>query len=73
MIDAGENQFLGSEVNHANNDKQFAWAVYRCHGLFTYDFNEEHNTDINPIAKNDVHFQKWLAFILIIQMYKRKG
>lgn len=44
--------------------KQLSWS--------TYDFNEEHNTDIKPIAKNDAHFQKWLGFILFIQMYKRK-
>lgn len=27
----------------------------------TYDFNEEHDTDIKPIAKSDSHFKKWLG------------
>lgn len=31
--------------------KQLSWA--------TYDFNEAHDTDIKPIAKSDIHFQKW--------------
>ncbi len=33
--------------------KQLSWS--------TYDFNEEHNTDIKPIAKSDTHFKKWLG------------
>lgn len=31
----------------------------RLSGL-TYDFNEEHDTDIKPIAKSEAHFKKWL-------------
>lgn len=27
---------------------------------FTYDFNQEHDLDIKPIAKSDAHFRKWL-------------
>lgn len=27
----------------------------------TYDFNEEHNSDIKPITKNETHFRKWLG------------
>lgn len=27
----------------------------------TYDFNEEHDTDIKPIAKSATHFKKWLG------------
>ncbi len=33
--------------------KQLSWI--------TYDFNEEHDTDIKPIAKSDAHFKKWLG------------
>ncbi len=33
--------------------KQLSWS--------TYDFNEEHHTDIKPIAKSDAHFKKWLG------------
>lgn len=33
--------------------KQLSWS--------TYDFNEEYDTDIKPIAKSDVHFRKWLG------------
>ncbi|MGY3666923.1 MAG: nucleotidyltransferase domain-containing protein [Roseburia sp. 1XD42-69] len=33
--------------------KQLSWS--------TYDFNEEHDTDIKPIAKSNTHFKKWLG------------
>lgn len=33
--------------------KQLSWS--------TYDFNEEHDMDIKPIAKSDTHFKKWLG------------
>lgn len=33
--------------------RQLSWS--------TYDFNEEHDTDIKPIAKSDIHFKKWLG------------
>lgn len=26
----------------------------------TYDFNLDHDLDIKPIAKNQVHFEKWI-------------
>ena len=32
--------------------KQLSWI--------TYDFNEEYDTDMKPIAKNETHFRKWL-------------
>ena len=31
--------------------RQLSWS--------TYDFNEEHETDIKPIAKSDAHNKKW--------------
>ena len=31
--------------------RQLSWS--------TYDFNEEHETDIKPIAKSAAHFKKW--------------
>lgn len=33
--------------------KQLSWSAY--------DFNEEHNTDIKPIAKSNTHFKKWMG------------
>lgn len=27
----------------------------------TYDFNMDHDLDIKPIAKNEMHFEKWLG------------
>lgn len=33
--------------------KQLSWS--------TYDFNEEHDTDIKPITKSRAHFKKWLG------------
>ena len=27
----------------------------------TYDFNMDHDTDINPIAKSEAHFNKWIV------------
>lgn len=33
--------------------KQLSWS--------TYDFNEEHDTDIKPIAKSGAQFKKWLG------------
>ena len=26
----------------------------------TYDYNMDHNLEINPIAKNETHFRKWI-------------
>lgn len=39
----------------------------------TYDFNEEHDTDIKPIAKVIRILESGWEFPLFIQMYKRKG
>ena len=39
----------------------------------TYDFNEEHNTDIKPIAKNEANFKKWLNASPFYANVKREG
>ena len=39
----------------------------------TYDFNEKHNLDIKPIAKSEVHFQKWISVYPFYQNVKREG
>lgn len=45
--------------------KQLSWI--------TYDFNEEHNTDIKPITKNDAHFRKWLGVYPFYTNVQREG
>lgn len=45
--------------------KQLSWA--------TYDFNEEHDTDIKPIAKSDAHFKKWLDVYPFYTNVQREG
>ena len=45
--------------------KQLSWSIY--------DFNEEHNTDIKPIAKNDAHFQKWLGVYPFYTNVQKEG
>lgn len=45
--------------------KQLSWA--------TYDFNEEHDTDIKPIAKSDAHFRKWLGVYPFYTNVQREG
>lgn len=39
----------------------------------TYDFNEEYDTDIKPIAKNDTHFKKWLGAYPFYANVQREG
>lgn len=45
--------------------KRLSWS--------TYDFNEEHDTDIKPIAKNDRHFKKWLGVYPFYTNVQREG
>lgn len=45
--------------------KQLSWC--------TYDFNEEHDTDIKPIAKSDTHFRKWLGVYPFYTNVQREG
>lgn len=39
----------------------------------TYDFNEEHETDIKPIAKSDAHFRKWLGVYPFYTNVQKEG
>ena len=39
----------------------------------TYDFNEEHNTNIKPIAKNEAHYNKWLNAYPFYANVEREG
>ena len=39
----------------------------------TYDFNEEHDTDIKPIAKSDTHFKKWLGIYPFYTNVQKEG
>ncbi len=45
--------------------KQLSWS--------TYDFNEEHDTDIKPIAKSDTHFKKWLGVYPFYTNVQKEG
>ena len=45
--------------------KQLSWA--------TYDFNEEHDMDIKPIAKSNAHFRKWLGVYPFYTNVQREG
>ncbi|MDE7310715.1 MAG: nucleotidyltransferase domain-containing protein [Eubacterium sp.] len=45
--------------------QQLSWA--------TYDFNEEHGTDIKPIAKSDTHFKKWLGVYPFYTNVQKEG
>jgi len=42
-----------ADVEIEKYSKQLSWS--------TYDFNEEHDMDIKPIAKSDTNFKKWLG------------
>ncbi len=42
-----------ADIELEKYSKQLSWS--------TYDFNEEHDTDIKPIAKSDAHFKKWIG------------
>jgi predicted nucleotidyltransferase len=39
----------------------------------TFDFNMEYDTDIKPIAKNEAHFQKWIASYPFYANINREG
>lgn len=39
----------------------------------TYDFNEEHDTDIKPIAKSEAHFKKWRNVYPFYANVQREG
>lgn len=45
--------------------RQLSWC--------TYDFNEEHDTDIKPIAKSDTHFRKWLGVYPFYTNVQKEG
>ncbi len=45
--------------------KQLSWS--------TYDFNEEHGTDIKPIAKSNSHFKKWLGIYPFYTNVQKEG
>jgi len=45
--------------------KQLSWL--------TYDFNEEHGTDIKPIAKSDAHFKKWIGVYPFYTNVQKEG
>ncbi len=45
--------------------KQLSWS--------TYDFKEEHDTDIKPIAKSDAHFKKWLGIYPFYTNVQKEG
>lgn len=45
--------------------KQLSWV--------TYDFNEEYDVDIKPIAKSDAHFKKWLSAYPFYANVQREG
>ena len=39
----------------------------------TYDFNEEYDLDVKPIAKSDAHFQKWVSSYPFYKNVKEEG
>ena len=39
----------------------------------TYDFNEEYDTEIKPIAKSDTHFKKWLGVYPFYTNVQKEG
>ena len=45
--------------------KQLSWI--------TYDFYEEHDIDIKPIAKSEAHYKKWRNAYLFYASVKREG
>lgn len=45
--------------------KQLSWI--------TYDFNEEYDTDMKPIAKNETHFRKWLEVYPFYTNVQKEG
>lgn len=45
--------------------KQLSWSAY--------DFNEEHNTDIKPIAKSNTHFKKRMGVYPFYTNVQKEG
>lgn len=45
--------------------KQLSWC--------TYDFNEEHDSDIKPITKSATHFRKWLEVYPFYTNVQKEG
>ncbi len=45
--------------------KQLSWI--------TYDFNEEYDTDMKPITKNEAHFRKWLEVYPFYTNVQKEG
>ena len=39
----------------------------------TYDFNEEYDLDVKPIAKSNEHFQKWVSAYPFYKNVKKEG
>ena len=39
----------------------------------TYDFNMDHDLDIKPIAKSEIHFQKWVDVYPFYANVKKEG
>lgn len=39
----------------------------------TYDFNEEYDLDVKPIAKSDDHFKKWVSAYPFYKNIKEEG
>ncbi|MCI8635145.1 MAG: nucleotidyltransferase domain-containing protein [Eubacterium sp.] len=54
-----------SDMEICEYRKQFSWI--------TYDFYEEHDIDIKPIAKSEAHYKKWLNAYLFYASVKREG
>lgn len=54
-----------TDIEVEKYSKQLSW--------FTYDFNEEHGTDIKPIAKSDAHFKKWLGVYPFYTNVQKEG
>ena len=54
-----------SDVEICKYRKQLSWI--------TYDFNEEHDIDIKPIAKSEAHYKKWLNAYPFYANVKQEG
>lgn len=54
-----------SDLEICKYRKQLSWI--------TYDFNEEHDIDIKPIAKSEAHYKKWLNAYPFYANVKREG
>lgn len=54
-----------SDMEICEYRKQLSWI--------TYDFYEEHDIDIKPIAKSEAHYKKWLNAYLFYASVKREG